>query len=67
MSLGPGKYDDLCTKIRREAKAVGAAVIIVQGAHGNGFSVQMPLELTLVLPRILREMADEIEAGGPGA
>lgn len=60
--IGPGKYDDLCTAAREQAKAEGAILIIINGEHGGGFSCQTTLETALKLPRILRDMADDIEA-----
>lgn len=62
MPLGPGKYDELCTHAREMAKAEGLAVIVLKGSAGSGFSVQGPLAMTLDLPRMLRTIADEIEA-----
>jgi len=59
--VGPGKYDVLCTHVREAAKAEGVAVIVVHGDLGSGFSVQGPPEMGLVLPKMLRTMADEIE------
>jgi len=62
MPVGPGKYDDLCTKVREETNASGAIVLIFGGAEGDGFSCQAPLDVTLKLPEVLRSMADQIEA-----
>ena len=62
MPVGPGKYDELCTHAREMAKAEGVAVIVVKGRHGSGFSVQGSLGMTMDMPRLLRTMADEIEA-----
>lgn len=62
MPIGPGKYDDLCTYVREQAKAEGAIVIVYNGLRGNGFEVQATLPLTLRLPEMLRTMADQIEA-----
>ena len=67
MALGPGKYDALATKVRTEAKAEGAVVIIVNGDKGNGFSAQLSPALTLLLPSMLRHMADQIEDFGPAS
>jgi hypothetical protein len=64
MALGPGKYDALCTEVREKAHAVGAVVLVFDGQHGSGFSAQLPLELTLRMPTMLRDMADEIERTG---
>lgn len=58
---GPGKYDDVCTQARIAARAVAAIVIIVEGEHGNGFSVQtLEPDLIPVLPAMLRVIADGI-------
>jgi len=65
MALGPGKYDELCTLARERAKALAAVVIIIDGEHGSGFSVQGPAALTLDLPCILRLLADDIEKDNP--
>jgi hypothetical protein len=59
--IGPGKYDDLATEARERAKATGVILIVIQGEHGSGFSCQANLQVTLELPKMLREMADEIE------
>ena len=40
MPLGKGKYDDLCTKVREDAHAVAALVIVIRGNKGDGFSLQ---------------------------
>jgi hypothetical protein len=61
MALGPGKYDQICTKVREEYHAAGAVVMIFLGDLGDGFSVQAPPELAAHLPRLLRHMAQQIE------
>jgi len=63
MAQGPGKYDDLCTKVREEAQAVGAVVIVLNGNCGSGFSVQGPPELSIMLPELLESLASEIRSG----
>lgn len=60
--IGPGKYDDLCTAAREQAKAQGAILIIFNGQKGSSFCCQLPLELALKVPAMLRNMADDIEA-----
>ena len=62
--LGPGRYDDLCTHVREQAEAEGAIVILINGKHGPGFSCQGTLLALLQLPRVLREVADQIEQDG---
>lgn len=59
--IGPGKYDALCTKVREEAKADGAILIVFSGEHGSGFSVQADPLTTVNLPALLRDMADTVE------
>lgn len=64
--IGPGKYDDLCTKVREEAGGgdTGVILLILRGNKGNGFSCQATLHDTLRLPNLLREVADQIEKDG---
>ena len=61
MPLGPGKYDDLCTMVRRKAKAHGAMVLVIGGERGSGFSVQADIVQTMQLPQTLRSLAQQIE------
>lgn len=63
MASGPGKYDDLCTTVRDLARSEGAAVIVINGCLGSGFSVQLTEGLRLAMPAMLRLLADQIEAG----
>lgn len=58
---GPGKYDDEATKARVATFADGVALIVLNGVHGSGFSVQAPLHVLKTMPEILRALADEIE------
>ena len=62
MTIGPGKYDEICTVVREETQAAAAIVIIFGGIAGNGFSCQADLETTARLPDILEEMAAQIRA-----
>jgi hypothetical protein len=62
MALGPGKYDDLATEVRRQARARGVIVVVFGGHRGSGFSVQADGPTTLALPSILRDLAAQIEA-----
>ena len=64
--MGPGKYDDLCAIVREKAGASAVAIIVFGGNKGGGFSVQAPMAFTLLLPGILREMADSIEKDNSG-
>lgn len=68
MAEGPGKYDDLCTLVREGAQAEVAIVIVINGVHGSGFSVQGVTDqeaLTRVhLPALLEDLARRIRASG---
>ena len=67
MAIGPGKYDDLASDVRAKAQARGVLLLVVEGTRGSGFSAQLSLPLTLRLPQILRDIADQIEERGPDA
>ena len=60
MPLGPGKYDNLCTIVRKRAQAAAAIVIVVGGNRGHGFSVQANETAALALPAILEQIASEM-------
>jgi subtilisin family serine protease len=62
MAVGPGKYDDLATAVRSAAVARGVIVVVFGGNRGSGFSVQADGPTTLQLPKILRDLADQIDA-----
>jgi len=61
MAYGPGKYDSLATLVRRRARARAVIVLVMQGDHGNGFSVQGDDESMRIIVPLLRTMADDIE------
>ena len=66
MSIGPGKYDEVCTQARISADALAVALIVLGGNKGSGFSVQCVErandKVMVELPKLLRSMADQIEA-----
>ena len=61
MPVGPGKYNDVCSMVRRQ---VGMTDVsgggVVGGSKGNGFSCQADLETTLALPDMLESVARQI-------
>jgi hypothetical protein len=63
MALGPGKYDDACTALRESLHARGAIIIVMDGVQGTGFSAQLPERDMILMPHILRTLADGIEQG----
>lgn len=62
MPLGPGKFDPVATQVREQTGAEGVVLLVLGAPAGSGFSVQGPLELTLMLPDILENLAREIRA-----
>lgn len=60
MSLGPGKYDDLCTYVREEAQARATIIIVIGGTKGSGFSAQGDMPTQLALPEMLEYMARQL-------
>lgn len=66
MPIGPGTYDDICTKVRNETEAQVVIVAVIGGNKGTGFSVQSHgRDVTADLPRILETIAAEIRASIP--
>lgn len=63
MSLGAGKYDELCEHVRMISEADGIVMLVLRGIQGSGVSVKTKDELLLAsLPALLRHTADLIEA-----
>ena len=63
MPIGPGIYDKLCTNVMEETNAETAIVIVIKGNLGTGFSIQTSNPIaTMLLPRLLRNVANEIES-----
>jgi len=61
MTIGAGKYDDVCTMVREETQALGVALIVLGGNKGQGFSVQVvDVRIMATLPEILESMARQI-------
>lgn len=61
MSYGPGKYDAEATALRRQTKADGVVIVILNGNRGSGCSVQLPQPGGRDLARVLRQLADEFD------
>jgi hypothetical protein len=64
MPIGPGIYDGQCTWARFYTEAAAIALIVIEGKHGSGCSVQGLPVVIQELPQMLRHMADEIEKQG---
>lgn len=62
MAIGPGKYDQESSDIQAAYQAAGVIVMVMGGTKGEGFSVTGTLPFTFAIPKILRSIADQIEA-----
>ena len=63
MSVGPGRYNEVCTLVRKRTRARAVVLLILDGDRGQGFEVQTADPLLLKgLPALLRNMAEAIEA-----
>jgi hypothetical protein len=65
MTVGPGKYDDVCTQVREQTDAHFVIVIVGGGSRGSGFSVQtdnptMLESLPSLLESIARQIRDDV-------
>ena len=58
--IGKGKYDSLLTEALG-GEATGFLVILT-GPQGPGFSAQCTTDELSCLPRVLRQLADDMEA-----
>lgn len=66
MAIGPGKYDDYATQAREATQADGVVLIIANGKHGSGFSVQAPIDMHAALPTVLESLAESIRSNWTG-
>ena len=62
MALGPGKYDDLCTYVRKQAEADGAMVVVMNGNRGSGFSTQGDAVIISATIAILEQVLAQLKA-----
>ncbi|MFM0115155.1 hypothetical protein [Paraburkholderia nemoris] len=51
------QFDAVCRQVRSATHASCAAVIVIDGNGGSGYSVIGPLETQALLPSILEQMA----------
>lgn len=68
MALGPSRYASLCQFIFEHTKAQGAIVVVLNGLEGSGMAGAFAApELAAELPKLLRYLANSMEAAGPTA
>jgi hypothetical protein len=63
MAGGPGKYDAVCTMARERTQARLLVLVVIDGIHGSGFSVQArggPADVR-ELAALLRNMAQQLD------
>jgi hypothetical protein len=61
MTIGPGRYDDLCTLVRERADAPCVLIMVIGGKRGDGFSCQVAdLQMMEHLPGLLEDIAAQI-------
>ena len=53
-----GLFDRVCDNVRQSTDARCAAVVIIGGESGSGYSIAGSFDAQLLLPDILRKMAD---------
>lgn len=69
MPFGPGKYDDLCTEVRKQVgipdsgkgpATSGVLLVVINGNKGDGFSCQASAEALMTLPEVLEDVARQL-------
>lgn len=67
MTVGPGRYTEVCTMVRKSTRARAVVLLVLDGNRGQGFEVQTAEPLLLKrLPGLLRTVADALEADVQG-
>jgi hypothetical protein len=61
MAIGPGKYDHYSSAIQVATNAPGVVVIVIGPPEISGFSITGTAGVTKFLPKLLKEIADQIE------
>ncbi len=62
MAHGPGKYDASLSLALADAKAMQGILIVFDGPLGPSFCCQLDIVKASLIPVLLRQMAEEIEA-----
>ncbi|MFM0502939.1 hypothetical protein [Paraburkholderia caffeinilytica] len=55
-----GQFDGECNDVRQATGARCAAVVIIEGDAGSGYSVVGPLDAQVLLPDILEQIASTL-------
>jgi len=54
-------YEDVAAAVKAKTRAQGVVVIIFGGAKGSGAALDVTAEMAALMPKLLRDVADEIE------
>lgn len=60
MTIGKGKYDDALTLALKSVDATNGILLVFDGKHGGGFSVQGTMEVQHNVPALLEHLARTI-------
>jgi hypothetical protein len=58
--LGGGKYEEALMHVQEEVEG-SVLLVVIGGKHGDGFAVAASLEVIGGIPRLLRQVADQVE------
>jgi hypothetical protein len=59
--LGGGKYEAALLRVQEEVHG-SVLLVVIGGKHGDGFAVAATVEVIGGIPRLLRDVAGQIEA-----
>jgi hypothetical protein len=59
--LGGGKYEEALMHVQEEVEG-SVLLVVIGGKHGDGFAVAATVEVIGGIPRLLRDVAGQIEA-----
>ena len=63
MTEGKVIYNDMATLLLRFTQASAVIAIVLDGNQGSGFAIHAREGFTWDFPKVLREIADKLEAG----
>lgn len=62
-----GPYGAEATAARESAQAQAVVLLILEGSRGSALTIQASDAIKRALPGLLRQIADNLEAGAPAA
>lgn len=61
MAQDHGVYDQMAEAAIEALEADAVALIVVNGKHGSGMAVVAASDITLKIPKLLRDLAGQVE------